>query len=309
MVPKIWADFVLMVGVGAGLYLFFDGFRTFRKYLLLADTPESRIRSLAMGLVKVRGEATGENTLTSPVTHAPCFFYKVNVEKWQAGGGVGFQGGHWSHYWTDIGAVNFYLADATGKVLIDPRGAEYDLARRRVREVGRMGGLVDLFVNRQNLEPIGSEPTDNELAEYVATHGGSVSSGGSDPEDLTEPPGIDGGESQPSWLGSVISQQRWTVGHALGRRGRLRLTEYYIAPGELYDVTGTCIENPTSQDESDLNLICKGKNEPTFLISWRGEQEIESNLRTKAALFIFGGAALAIYCLYMFIVLAKGGSI
>ncbi len=73
-------------------------------------------------------------------------------------------------------------------------------------------------------------------------------------------------------------------------------------------MTGTCIENPTAQDESDLNLICKGKTERTFLISWRGEQEIESNLRLKAAFFIFGGAALAIYCLYMFIVLAGGAA-
>ncbi len=196
MVPKVWTDLVLMVGVGAGLYLFFDGFRTFRKYLLLADTPESRIGSLAMGLVKVRGEATGAETLASPVTHAPCFFYKVDVEKWKVGQGVGFQGGRWSHYWTDIGAVNFYLADATGKVMIDPHGAEYDLVRRRLREVGRPGGLVDLFVNRQNLEPIGSEATDDELAEYAATFGDSASSGGSHPEDSTEPAGVGGGDSE-----------------------------------------------------------------------------------------------------------------
>jgi hypothetical protein len=263
MVSKVWTDLVLMVGAGAGLFLFFDGFRTFRKYLLLADTPESRIRSLAMGLVRVRGYAMGDETLTSPVTHAPCFFYKVAVEKWKVGQGVGFQGGRWSHYWTDVGAVNFYLADATGKVQIDPHGAEYDLARRRVREVGRTGGLVDLFVNRQNLEPIGSEPTDDELAEYVAAFGGTASSGGSHPEDSTEPSGVGGDDSEPSWLG-IFAQQKWMLGRAPGRTRRLRFTEYYIAPGELYDVTGTCIENPTGQDESDLNLICKEKTNARF---------------------------------------------
>jgi len=33
------------------------------------------------------------------------------------------------------------------------------------------------------------------------------------------------------------------------------------------------------------------------LISWRSEKEIESTLRKRAALHIFGGAALAVGCL------------
>lgn len=306
--PKIWVDFVLMLGVGVGLYLFVNGFRIFRKYLVIADTPESHIRGLAMGLVKVHGSTIGDETLTSPVSHTPCFFYKVDVDKWKNDRGLrgSLGGGRWSHYWTDIRGVNFYLVDTTGKVLIDPRGAEYDLARRRVREIGRTGGLLDLFVSKPT-EPIGSEPTDADLAAYVTTFGASASSSDSSPEALTEASGDGEGDSELSLPGSIISQPAWTLGRTPDRNSRLRLTEYYIAPGELYDVTGTCVENPAAQDESDLNLIRKGKNEPTFLISWRSEPEIESALRTKAALFIFGGAALAIYCLYHLIVLAGSG--
>jgi hypothetical protein len=44
-------------------------------------------------------------------------------------------------------------------------------------------------------------------------------------------------------------------------------------------------------------MIVKGQNEPTFLISWRSEKEIESTLRNRAALHIFGGGALAVACL------------
>jgi hypothetical protein len=44
-------------------------------------------------------------------------------------------------------------------------------------------------------------------------------------------------------------------------------------------------------------MIEKGQNEPTFLISWRSEKEIESTLRNRAALHIFGGAALSVACL------------
>ena len=50
-----------------------------------------------------------------------------------------------------------------------------------------------------------------------------------------------------------------------------------------------------------------GDHERTFLISWREEREIENALRNKAALRIFGGAALTIGCLYLFIVLAQLG--
>ena len=50
-------DMALVGGFGAGLYLFFKGFRIFRKYRVLADTPEMPIRSIPMGLVEVHGKA------------------------------------------------------------------------------------------------------------------------------------------------------------------------------------------------------------------------------------------------------------
>ena len=78
-----------------------------------------------------------------------------------------------------------------------------------------------------------------------------------------------------------------------------------MVPEHWYDVTGTCVENPEPQDECDRNLIVKGKNEPTFLISWRSEQEIEKTLRNRAMMRIFGGGALAVTCLGLF--LAKHG--
>lgn len=83
------------------------------------------------------------------------------------------------------------------------------------------------------------------------------------------------------------------------------MSEYLVLPDHWYDLTGTCIENPTPQDEYDRNLITKGTNEPTFLISWRSEKEIERTLRNRAALHIFGGGGLSVACLA--ILLAKFG--
>lgn len=45
-----------IVGFGGGIYTFLKGFREFRQYRLVADTPENHIRSIPMGLVKVRGK-------------------------------------------------------------------------------------------------------------------------------------------------------------------------------------------------------------------------------------------------------------
>ena len=83
----------------------------------------------------------------------------------------------------------------------------------------------------------------------------------------------------------------------MGSGRRYRLSEYCIIPEHWYDLTGTCVENPNPQDEHDRNMIVKGQNEPTFLISWRSEKQIESTLRNRAALHIFGGGALSVACL------------
>lgn len=82
-----------------------------------------------------------------------------------------------------------------------------------------------------------------------------------------------------------------------GASGRFRFTEYCIVPEHWYDVTGSCTENPNPQDEHDRNLILKGHNEPTFLISYRAAKEVESLLRRRAAGQIFGGSGVSIGCL------------
>jgi hypothetical protein len=45
-------------------------------------------------------------------------------------------------------------------------------------------------------------------------------------------------------------------------------------------------------------VMMKGKNNPTFLISWRSQREIASSLGWKCGLMIWGGPALALLCLF-----------
>ena len=114
-----------VLGFGFGVYTFYKGFHQFRNYLLIADTPEIPIRSVAMGFAQVHGIAKGEKTLVSPISHTPCFVYKVVIERWKTDSDG--HGGHWTPHRIDTDGVGFYLADATGKVLIDAQGADLDL--------------------------------------------------------------------------------------------------------------------------------------------------------------------------------------
>jgi hypothetical protein len=291
----------VVFGFGAGIYLFFKGFRIFREYRVLADTPEIPIRSLAMGLVEIHGKAKGEELVDSPVSHTPCLFYKVDIEKWQRNSKGS---GSWSHYRTDADGVKFYLEDASGKVLVDAHGAEFDLLQSVRREIGTWRrsstNLTSLFSRKENTASTtdlklartpGGEvavippPTDDELYAYVARSPRSFSVSGFSLSFSLNP--------TTSLGGTGLS------------RSSYRMTEYCILPEHWYDVTGTCTENLNAKDEHDRNLIMKGENEPTFLISWRSEREIEKALRRRAALYVFGGAALSIVCLA--ILLAKFG--
>jgi hypothetical protein len=123
-----------VLGFGFGLYTFYKGFRQYRNYLLIADTPEIAIRSIPMGFAQVHGIAKGDKTISSPVTHMPCFAYKVVIERWKTNSDG--HGGHWSTHRTDMDGVEFSLTDSTGKVLVDAQGAEFDMPRSARCEAG-----------------------------------------------------------------------------------------------------------------------------------------------------------------------------
>jgi hypothetical protein len=51
-------------------------------------------------------------------------------------------------------------------------------------------------------------------------------------------------------------------------------------------------------DQHPRVVIMKGKNNPTFLISWRSQRELANSLGWKCTLMIWGGPALTLLCLY-----------
>lgn len=281
------------IGFGAGIYLFIKGFREFRKYRLMADTPVIPIRSMAMGLVEICGTARGEQLVSSPVSHTPSFWYRVEIQK-RTKDSKGRES--WSHFGTDVNGVDFYLEDATAKVRVNPREAELDLKQQC--QVERYGDTYTERVAAGTAVPhfVAAAPP---AAAAPAADAGPPRALSSDeaPQEmelLRREMRLDRRAQQTTAVKAFSLFRRLSVG---GGSGRFRLTEYCLVPGQPYHISGTCGENPRPRDENDRNIIQKGENEPTFHISWRSEEEVEKYLRRLSLKYIFGGAALSVVCL------------
>ena len=119
--PTIWA----VLGAGAGIYLFYLGFRTLQRKRLILNTPTSKIRSASIGLVEVNGLAVGPYTMIAPITAVPCYYYRTVA--WQRRQ----RGKHqeWEKVADESLHLPFYLDDNSGRLLVDPQGAEMDIHR------------------------------------------------------------------------------------------------------------------------------------------------------------------------------------
>src|SRR3989475_5153391 len=112
-----------IVGVGAGLYLFYRGFRLLQRKRLILNTPTSKIHSASLGLVEISGLATGPYTMPAPITAIPCYYARTVGWQWKQQG----KNRQWVKFADESRHVPFYLDDNTGRMLIDPQGAEMEI--------------------------------------------------------------------------------------------------------------------------------------------------------------------------------------
>jgi len=243
--------FITTVAV-LGVYFFARGLAVYREFRVLLGTPETPIRSLAMGFVEVHGKATGGETVTGPVSKTPCFYYRVTLKGRGTTHNIKGEVVSTTYFSTDEGGKCFYLQDATGKVRVNPTGMETDLLLNKetklaLAQVNPLVGLIRALSARKP-PPLSAQ---DELINYA--------------KNVIQPDG------------SLYGCQFW---------------EYCVLPGHWYDLAGTCMENPEPRDERDRNMIAKGSNEPTFLISWRSEKGIKARVQRRAVLDIVVGGVL-----------------
>jgi len=117
----IWAA----IGACVGAYLFYRGFRMLARKRLIMDTPASKIRSASIGLVEVSGLAVGPYTMNAPITGESCYYYRTMAWQLKQSG----KNKEWEKVADESLHVPFYLDDNTGRVLVDPQGAEMNIHR------------------------------------------------------------------------------------------------------------------------------------------------------------------------------------
>ena len=111
------------IGFCAGIGLFFYGFLLLQRRRLILDTPLSKIRSASMGMVEINGLAVGPYTMTAPITSRPCYYYRTVIWEYKKHG----DNNQWVKVAGECMFVPFFVDDNTGRLLVDPRGAELDL--------------------------------------------------------------------------------------------------------------------------------------------------------------------------------------
>ncbi|MGB8762175.1 MAG: GIDE domain-containing protein, partial [Candidatus Sulfotelmatobacter sp.] len=351
-----------LIGICGGIYLFVQGFRLLQRRRLILDTPASKIRSASIGMVELNGLAVGPYTMVAPITERPCYCYRTFVWEWKQSG----KNKQWVKVAAECMHVPFFLDDNTGKVMVDPRGADLDLHRDFQQEfcdgffttkeeappnvrsfLSRHGIMTTnkIKVEESCIKPKnalfllgtlddnpGLELTPDPIhdAETTPLIVGNALSFSINTEmfrnALSPVTGGDNGFSGLSLSGGLqhdpafdpiydkaISTTRAThpspdastaktadpaaVAAALQKAGITSPAAWAAA-----QVTPTGGATSTATDGFDPRpavVLMKGKNNPTFLISWRSQRDLASSLGWKCTLMIWGGPALALLSLYL----------
>ena len=112
--PVLWG----ILGIVFGVRLFFRGFPFLKRKHLIQDIPTSTVRGASLGAVELCGTVVGPYTLISPLSETDCFYYQAIVR-----GSAGEE----KKPREEVLYAPFFLDDGTGRVMVDPRGAEIEL--------------------------------------------------------------------------------------------------------------------------------------------------------------------------------------
>ncbi|MDD3726643.1 MAG: hypothetical protein PHI44_05555 [Candidatus Ratteibacteria bacterium] len=282
----IWS----VIGVFAGIYLFFNGFRKLWKKRLIQNIPTSKIRSIAMGLVEINGTAVADVLLTGPYTKSPCVFYHILAEHL-----VRTQK---STYWVKElemkSDIPFFVKDDTGVVMIDPAGAETNIPLRYSKMEGNRRYREWNIMEKEPIYVLGTakrlEGIEEKIQKEVEVR----------IKDIIENPDekIKLDTNKDMW----IDEEEW-------RTAREKIKEDIRKKFE-------GVSNNLKQDGHNIPehlkdiVICKGELDRHFLLSNKSEKELVGSYKYQIFFSIFGGIALSLVCLkvalyYMFQIIIK----
>lgn len=296
-----YLGFFIMIAMGGLLLL--GAFQQYRAYRILADAPRSNVRSMAMGLVHLRGKVTGD-PLISPLTRTRCFVYICRIQSYvkvRTKSGTKWE---WRGVSGDDDIRHFYLDDGTGRVRVNPIQPDVmqlELRRTFFCEIGKDGHFKSV-----KAEEGFPAPTEQAVWSYVnGSHSRMLL------ERVFEMMGERGKKAKAvlettlKVMGGVQQLQAMAPSFDVSwtsNDDKLRVIEECFPADSECVVLGTCAENPDPKGEDDRMLICQGENEKTFLLSTKTEVKLGRNIRNNAVIMfllamvlIVGAFAVALH--------------
>ena len=264
--------FILVGGL-----VFVMGFVTMRKYRIIRDTPRSKIRSMAMGIVEIHGSVEADQLIKSPFSKTDCVYYKFEILEYRKSSSS--KGKKSTYEWRKVSSgerwVPFFAVDETGKALVEPDKAEFEVSfkkgfyQKTKGIFGSFKGISNIIKTLKSWDP-------------------------------TDPASLDTSE----WELEPLSSRSGSRSPKVGDR---KYNEFYIEPGDTLFVLGTAVHQP---DAPDNVVIRRGKNEKTFIIADKSEKSVLKKLKSTMVIsFIAGGIffAAGIVMLLMFTGIIPGG--
>jgi hypothetical protein len=121
---------------------------------LIESIPTSTIRSLALGLVEISGQAQPEeHLLSAPFSGLPCVFFSYAVEEHIGSG----KHARWETIANGTSEQPFFVSDTTGQVFVMPLGAELILPDERTYRNDWLGELPPATIAGLNRLGISTE--------------------------------------------------------------------------------------------------------------------------------------------------------
>jgi hypothetical protein len=140
-----------LVGLGAGVFVFFRGFSQLRTKRLIQDIPMSTIRAMAPGLVEINGSAVNWKAMPGPMTREDCVYYQYQIEQYVSSG----KNSHWETILKGDSKENpFYVQDDTGTVRVEPEGSTVVIPDDYQLETGLFTDVpphIDEFMDRNGI--------------------------------------------------------------------------------------------------------------------------------------------------------------